>query len=129
MTEEPWVPEHVPTLRQKEVDALRLTPGEGRAKYFRSTVIGQGWLCTEGDDEGVSTWEDEEGVETIALWSNPAYIQGRYGPLFYKIEYFLYTICPTLHADGTRLGIFPVDNMFADVLSSNDFVSWMEAGY
>lgn len=134
---ERWRPDHVAPLPEREIAALLAADGRTRTRYFLSKAIDNAWVCAWGDQDGVTMWEDSEGAETIAFWPHPVYAERCYegdedrndtdGPLFYRIDHVLTVSLPILRADGTKIGIFPVGNTFADVLSVDDFASMMES--
>lgn len=131
-------------IRAKEKGALLQSRGEVRAKYFRTTAIDRGWAVSLGEiaDDGygdLSLRGDHEGVETISLWPHPEYIdvsltddkkatleEENESPLICDVGTLLYVLCPVLQAEKMRIGVFPVQDVFADVLDPQDFVQWME---
>lgn len=134
-------------LRSKEKDVLLQARGEVRAKYFRTTAIDHGWTVSlgeiaEDDYADLSLWGDSEEVETVSLWPHPEYIDSSLtdekkstlqeeneSPLICDIETLLYVLCPILQAEKMRIGVFPVQDVFADVLDPQDFVQWMEEAF
>ncbi|HEU5108907.1 MAG TPA: hypothetical protein VFT95_10160, partial [Micromonosporaceae bacterium] len=85
------------------------------------------WACTWGDDSGAGLWEPG-GHDTLPLGPHPGYAaaecaadQPADGPIFYRLEHILEVTYPQVLSHRLHVGIFPVDSVFAVLLSPREF--------